>query len=37
MEGIKGQAYADIEAARVFAEASPEPDVEALEEGVYAP
>jgi TPP-dependent pyruvate/acetoin dehydrogenase alpha subunit len=37
METIKEQAYAAIEAARVFAEASPEPDIEALEEGVYAP
>ena len=34
---IKEQAYADIESARVFAEASPEPAVETLEEGVYAP
>jgi pyruvate dehydrogenase E1 component alpha subunit len=37
IEKIKEQGYADIEAARVFAEASPEPDVAALEEGVYAP
>jgi TPP-dependent pyruvate/acetoin dehydrogenase alpha subunit len=37
IETIKDQGYADIEAARVFAEASPEPDVETLEEGVYAP
>jgi pyruvate dehydrogenase E1 component alpha subunit len=37
IEKIKDQGYADIEAARVFAEASPEPDVAALEEGVYAP
>ena len=36
-EKIKGQGYADIEAARVFAEASPEPEIETLEEGVYAP
>jgi TPP-dependent pyruvate/acetoin dehydrogenase alpha subunit len=36
-EDIKNQAYLDIEAARLFAEESPEPDVEALEEGVYAP
>jgi len=36
-EEIKEQAYADIEAARVFAESSPEPKVETLEEGVYAP
>jgi pyruvate dehydrogenase E1 component alpha subunit len=34
---IKEQGYADIESARVFAEASPEPDVATLEEGVYAP
>ena len=37
IEEIKIQGYADIEAARQFAEASPEPDIEALEEGVYAP
>ena len=37
IEKIKEQGYADIEAARVFAEASPEPDVATLEEGVYAP
>ena len=36
-EKIKEQGYADIESARVFAEASPEPDVATLEEGVYAP
>jgi pyruvate dehydrogenase E1 component alpha subunit len=36
-EEIKEQGYADIEEARVFAEASPEPKVETLEEGVYAP
>ena len=36
-ENIKTQAYADIESARQFAEASPEPDVSTLEEGVYAP
>jgi pyruvate dehydrogenase E1 component alpha subunit len=34
---IKDQAYADIEAARQFAEASAEPLVETIEEGVYAP
>ena len=34
---IKEQGYADIEAARVFAEASPEPTVDTLLEGVYAP
>lgn len=37
VEAIEEQAYADIEAARQFAESSPEPDVEKLEEGVYAP
>lgn len=37
IEKIKEQGYADIEAARVFAEASPDPDVATLEEGVYAP
>jgi pyruvate dehydrogenase E1 component alpha subunit len=36
-EQIKEQGYADIEEARVFAEASPEPNVETLLEGVYAP
>lgn len=36
-EEIEDRAYADIEAARVFAEASPDPKVETLEEGVYAP
>ncbi len=36
-EEIKKKAYADIESARVFAESSPEPDVQTLEEGVYAP
>jgi pyruvate dehydrogenase E1 component alpha subunit len=36
-EQIKEQGYADIEEARVFAEASPEPKVETLLEGVYAP
>ncbi len=36
-EKIKEQGYADIESARVFAEASPEPTLESLEEGVYAP
>jgi len=34
---IEEQGYADIESARVFAESSPEPKVETLEEGVYAP
>jgi len=37
VEKIKEQGYADIESARVFAEASPEPDAATLEEGVYAP
>lgn len=37
VEQIKEQGYADIESARVFAEASPEPKIETLEEGVYAP
>jgi pyruvate dehydrogenase E1 component alpha subunit len=36
-ETIKEQAYADIESARVFAESSPDPSVETIEEGVYAP
>jgi pyruvate dehydrogenase E1 component alpha subunit len=34
---IKEQGYSDIEEARVFAEDSPEPDVDTLLEGVYAP
>jgi len=29
--------YADIESARQFAEASPEPSIDTIEEGVYAP
>jgi len=37
VEAVKAQAYEDIEQARQFAEASPEPDVATLEEGVYAP
>lgn len=37
MDDIQEQAKAAIEAARVFAEASPEPSVEEIEEGVYAP
>jgi len=37
IEKIKEQGYADIESSRVFAEASPEPDVSTLMEGVYAP
>jgi len=36
-EDIKEQGYADIESARVFAENSPDPAIETLEEGVYAP
>lgn len=36
-EKIKEQGYADIEAARVFAEESPEPSVDTILEGVYAP
>lgn len=36
-EDIKEQGYVDIESARVFAEASPDPAIETLEEGVYAP
>jgi acetoin:2,6-dichlorophenolindophenol oxidoreductase subunit alpha len=35
--GIKKQATEDIEDACQFAEASPEPDIMTLEEGVYAP
>ena len=34
---ISDGAYADIEAARVFAEKSPEPSLDTIEEGVYAP
>ncbi|KAA3647302.1 MAG: thiamine pyrophosphate-dependent dehydrogenase E1 component subunit alpha [Chloroflexi bacterium] len=34
---IKDEGYARIEAARIFAEDSPEPTVESIEEGVYAP
>ena len=34
---IKNRAYTDIEAARQFAESCPEPKIETLEEGVYAP
>jgi TPP-dependent pyruvate/acetoin dehydrogenase alpha subunit len=33
----KEKAYDDIESARLFAEASPEPSVDTIEEGVYAP
>jgi len=35
-EQIERQAYADIDAAVAFAESSPEPAVETIEEGVYA-
>ena len=34
---IEKEAYEAIEAARIFAEESPEPSVETIEEGVYAP
>jgi TPP-dependent pyruvate/acetoin dehydrogenase alpha subunit len=37
IENVKAQARDDIENARLFAEASPDPDVTTLEEGVYAP
>jgi acetoin:2,6-dichlorophenolindophenol oxidoreductase subunit alpha len=37
IKAIKNQAYADIEAAREFAENAPEPNLETIEEGVYAP
>ena len=37
IDEIKEEGYADIEAAREFAESSPEPDVATLLEGVYAP
>jgi pyruvate dehydrogenase E1 component alpha subunit len=33
---IKAQAYANIESSRLFAESSPEPSLESIEEGVYA-
>jgi TPP-dependent pyruvate/acetoin dehydrogenase alpha subunit len=36
IDAINSQAYADIEAARLFAEAAPEPDLDTIEEGVYA-
>ncbi|HKJ27748.1 MAG TPA: thiamine pyrophosphate-dependent dehydrogenase E1 component subunit alpha [Anaerolineales bacterium] len=36
-EQVKEKAYQTIEDARLFAEASPDPDVSTLEEGVYAP
>jgi acetoin:2,6-dichlorophenolindophenol oxidoreductase subunit alpha len=34
---IKEQAYAEIEAARIFAESADEPALETIEDGVYAP
>ena len=37
IEQIKEIGYGDIESARVFAEASPDPAIETLLEGVYAP
>ena len=37
MDEIKEVAYAAIESARQFAEDSPEPSVESIMEGVYAP
>jgi pyruvate dehydrogenase E1 component alpha subunit len=37
MDMIRDQAYANIEAALVFAENSPEPELDTIEDGVYAP
>jgi pyruvate dehydrogenase E1 component alpha subunit len=37
VEAIKEQVYAEIESARTFAENSPEPSLDTIEEGVYAP
>ena len=37
MDGIEKEAYAAIESARQFAEDSPEPSIETILEGVYAP
>ena len=37
IDAIKNQAYADIEAAREFAENAPDPNLDTIEEGVYAP
>ena len=37
MAEIEEQAYADIEAARLFAESAAEPTLDTIEEGVYAP
>ncbi len=37
VEEIEKEAYANIESSRLFAEASPEPSLDTIEEGVYAP
>ena len=37
MDALEKEAYEAIEAARIFAEESPEPAVETIEDGVYAP
>ena len=37
VEAMKEKSYGDIESARLFAEASPEPSIDTIEEGVYAP
>lgn len=37
MDEIKQSAYSDIEDARIFAEEATEPNLEGIEEGVYAP
>ncbi|HJO32689.1 MAG: pyruvate dehydrogenase (acetyl-transferring) E1 component subunit alpha [Dehalococcoidales bacterium] len=37
MDEIEEQALADIEAARIFAETAPEPALDTIEEGVFAP
>ena len=37
MDSIREKSYAEIESARQFAESSPEPSIETIEEGVYAP
>jgi pyruvate dehydrogenase E1 component alpha subunit len=37
MDEIEEQAYADIEAARAFAESAAEPPLDTIEDGVYAP
>ncbi len=37
MDKLKEQAYADIEAARIFAESADEPSLDTIEQGVYAP